>query len=67
MPENETHDKPFKVRIIWGSEEYRKDAENSADEYAFATEAELAVFLEGVDAAVGILDRIQLDPNSDGA
>ncbi len=66
MPDNETHDKPFKVRIIWGSEEYRKDAENNADEYAFATEVELAAFLEGVDAAVGFLDRIQIEPNADG-
>ncbi len=57
----------FKVRIIFGTESYRKESGNIPSEFAFATAAGLDAFLLGVDEASGYLDYEQIDPNPDGS
>lgn len=47
------------VKILWGSEEARK--ENEPIEYEFDTELELLAFLHGVDEASGWLDYEIID------
>lgn len=60
-------DKRFKTHIIWGSSPAPGD---TANEYAFATEAELDAFLLGVSEAEGWLDYEITGPtatvNADG-
>ncbi|HUZ95226.1 MAG TPA: hypothetical protein VMU57_09970 [Edaphobacter sp.] len=60
-----TDEKPFKVRIRWGSGSYGDSQEPC--EYEFATLEELNAFLLGVDEASGWLDSTQIDPNPDGS
>ena len=60
-----TAEKPFKVRIRWGSGSYGDSQEPC--EYEFATLGELNAFLLGVDEASGWLDSTQIDPNPDGS
>lgn len=63
----EKDDKPFKVRILWGSESYRADGGDQPVEYSFATDAELNAFLLGAEESNGFLDYKQIDPNPDGS
>lgn len=56
--------RPFKVRIVWGSASIRDTQEPC--EYEFTTLDELSAFLHGVDEANGWLDYDQIDPNPDG-
>lgn len=46
---------PFSVKIRWGSETYREEAD-SVSEYEFDSQQELDAFLLGVEEANGYLD-----------
>ena len=57
-------DKPFKVWIRWGcanTQEEVYESPRDANEYSFATEAELAAFMFGVNEADGWLEADVFD------